>query len=801
VRGGSFAALLCTALTAVYAAGATASTTHARGAGGATGNTTRSGGALGATTSTTHADDASATTGNTTRSGGALGATASTTHADGASATASAPATGRTTSTALPSALVVFLSPGRAPAGSSESDVVEHELASIPTLSTGILSATQGSYTTAQMVLDITQGARVSSSAYKAAQPPFLTLPIPGTRAAAQATSAGAELPAGARPGSGGLGGGEASAAAPSQVEGWPAALARADSAPQLLDPGLLAAQIPGGAAYLPAAGVEAVDGVIAANRSGRVATVAVAAGTLAGSIDRLRAHHRLVVADLPVGSAGYADLRALAASRPPNELLIVVQRVPDEPNNAGAGQAGNELLWIGLAGVGGGGRTLTSQTTNQRGLVAAIDIGPTILRRLDLPIPADMRGRPIATDGALDRARLRELRSRLLVIGSRRLPAAEWLVAFWALLLAATRRLDTWRSRKSPNRARGGRPAPGAWAMRTGALAMLWTPVAVLLPAALEPTRDVELAMLVAVCFAFGALTDRLVRWPRAPLVPAVAAVLALTIDALAGTQLLMRSLLGPTPAFGARFYGIGNELKSGLAVLVFTAVAAALYPAVRSRRAATTMACAGVLLAVVEGSARIGAGVGGVILVSAGTAVATVMLLPGTLDRKRVLIVMAAPVVGLAALAALDLATAHGSGHFTGSVLDARSTGDIRDIVVRRYGAAWDELKNHLMPFATVIALTASAIAVRRREQICAPVASDPAWVAALAGGLAAGVIGALSEDSGPVLLVVAVFALGCVLSYLWGSPIVQPAPGVQPLSRTSRATAKPTLPVAFE
>ena len=48
------------------------------------------------------------------------------------------------------------------------------------------------------------------------------------------------------------------------------------------------------------------------------------------------------------------------------------------------------------------------------------------------------------------------------------------------------------------------------------------------------------------------------------------------------------MRSLLGPNPILGARFYGIGNELKSGLAVLVLAAVAAALYPAVRGRRAA---------------------------------------------------------------------------------------------------------------------------------------------------------------------------------------------------------------------
>jgi hypothetical protein len=249
--------------------------------------------------------------------------------------------------------------------------------------------------------------------------------------------------------------------------------------------------------------------------------------------------------------------------------------------------------------------------------------------------------------------------------------------------------------------------------------------------------------------------------------------ALVALTADALAGTQLLARSLLGPNPELGVRFYGIGNELKSGLAVLVFAAVASALYPAIRSRLTAGAMAVSGIVLAVIEGSARIGAGVGGVILVSAGTALATAMLLPGQLTRRRVLVVLVSPIAGLIALAALDLATAHGSGHYTGSVLHAHSAGEVRDIIVRRYTAAYDELKHGAMPFATALALLASALGVRHYRRLFAPVSADPAWLAALAGGLAAGVVGALTEDSGPVLLVVAVFALACVLSYLWGRP----------------------------
>jgi hypothetical protein len=233
------------------------------------------------------------------------------------------------------------------------------------------------------------------------------------------------------------------------------------------------------------------------------------------------------------------------------------------------------------------------------------------------------------------------------------------------------------------------------------------------------------------------------------------------------------MRSLLGPDPLLGARFYGIGNELKSGLAVLVLAAAAAALYPATRGRTAAAAMLGAGVVLAVVEGSARIGAGVGGVVLVCAALAVATIMLAPGALTRRRALVVLISPVVGLVALAAIDLATAHGSGHFTGSVLHARSAGDVRDIIVRRYKAAWDELKNHTMPVAAALALACAALGVQWHERLLGPVRADPAWLAAFAGGLTAGVVGALVEDSGPVLLVVAVFTLGCVAAYLWGRP----------------------------
>jgi len=601
------------------------------------------------------------------------------------------------------------------------------------------MSAAQGSYTTTQLMLDITQGSRVSTSAYSPGRPPALSL---------RARGAGAV------------------------VEEWQAALERAHNAPQVLEPGLLASQIPGGTGYAGVAGGNDQDGVAAANRGGQIVALSLgSAATLPARIAALGAREQLVVANLPAGAAGLSELRALSAARRAQELEIVVQRAPDAP--------GNELLWVAVGGLGGE-HTITSQSTNQRGLISAVDLAPTILRHLGLAIPDEMRGKPIELDGSFDGAYLRSFKARLLVIYGRRLGALACLFGAWALLMLAALALRRYRAR--------------AWAARVGGLALLWTPVAVLVPAAFAPGRGVEDALLVLVCFALGASSDRLLPWPRAPLAPAVVAVVALTVDALAGTQLLARSLLGPNPELGVRFYGIGNELKSGLAVLVLAAAAAALYPAVRGRRAATTMAVCGIVLAVIEGSARIGAGVGGVILVSAGTAVATVLLLPGRLTRKRGLIVLISPVVGLVVLAALDLTTAHGTGHYTGSVLHAHSAGEIRDIIVRRYTAAYDELRHGAMPFATAVALVVSALAVRHHRRLLAPVGGDPGWLAALAGGLTAGVIGALSEDSGPVLLVVAAGVLGCVLSYLWGRPAdVAVTPHNPDTTRATRSRAR--------
>ncbi|WP_205697221.1 hypothetical protein [Conexibacter sp. SYSU D00693] len=585
--------------------------------------------------------------------------------------------------------------------------------------SLGLTGAVQGRYSREQALLDVTQGARTSASAYDPEAVP--------------------ELELFGEDDGGGL------------ITGWLAARARAETAPADVVPGLLGSRVPGGIAYAGVRGRDNVEAVAAADRTGRIAAVSLgAADDVARRARALLGDHRLVVAALPSDATGDDAVARLRRARTPGELLVVLQSPPEA--------RAPQLLPTAIDGLAQGPGALTSRTTRLDGVVAAIDLAPTLLRHLRLPVPDEMSGQAIRAPGAPDADALRTLEGRLRVISARRFPALETLLAVWlVVLLAASIVADR----------RGVR-----FAYRTGALALLWMPSVLLLTAALRPARATEMAIVAGGSFVLGALTDRAARWPRGPLVPCAVAVVAYAVDLARGSDLVIRSLLGPNPRFGSRFYGIGNELEATLPVLLLLGLAVALMGRGRSVRSATVAGAAGATLGAVIGAGRLGADVGGVVTVGAGTAVAVLLLLPGALTAKRVVVAAAVPVLALVALAVLDLVTA-GDGHFTRTVLRAEDGADLWETVTRRYELAWGQLQRGLMPFATLVALLAIAWAVRRRDRLYAPLAGDPAWQAALGGGLAAGLLGALSNDSGPVLLLFATAVLAVATIYVRGDP----------------------------
>ncbi len=628
-----------------------------------------------------------------------------------------------------PRAVLAFLPKG----GDDNPDPILDRLDARPQLAIGLISATQGRYTPQQALLDITAGSRTSAAVYEPRTPPQLELVVGGD----------------------GTG----------FIFGWSKVLERAKTALAEIQPGMLASNIPGGAAYAGVRSRKNTEAVAAADVEGNVAAVSLGpAGNLAERAHRLLIRHRLVVVGLPTGNKGDAALGRLMRDRRGDDVLIVVQ----SPPRAFVPQ----LLPAGAALPGGGDGVLTSPTTRLHGVVAAIDVPVTILDGLGLPIPDNVKGQPITVEGTRDADTLRTLEARLKVVSGRRTPTIFALLFSWAALTLALGLVADRRGIRA--------------GMRVGGLAMLWVLPLLLLTGYLAPTRLAEIAIIAGGAFTLAALTDRFVRWPRGPLVPAVAGVVAYGLDLIFNSTLIIRSLLGVNPRSGSRFYGLGNELESTLVVLLMVALGTLLMSRAdfesarakfgagpgRSRKAAAFVVIVGLVAAVFVGAGQLGADVGGVITVGGGIAVMAVLMLPGTPSRRLIALALLAPILAVVGLALLDLATG-GNGHFTRTILQADSAGALWDVVVRRYTLAFNVLQTGAMPFITVLAILAAAYAVRYRERIYAPLRGSPAWRAALAGGLAASIVGALFNDSGPILLVFGVFVLACVTAYVRGDP----------------------------
>ena len=618
---------------------------------------------------------------------------------------------------AAPRAVLAFLPSG----GDDNPKPVLDRLDARPQLALGLVSATQGRYSPTQTLLDITAGSRTSAAVYDPVTAPALEL-VPG---------------------------GDGSGF----VFGWSKVLKRADTALAEITPGMLAGQIPGGAAYAGVTRRDHLDAVAAADRAGDVARVSLgAAADLPARVRALLRRYRLVVVGLPTSIKGDAALDQLIAERRPADLLIVMQTPP--PARA------PQLLPAAVIGIPGGGGALTSQTTHLPGIVAAIDFPVTILHQLGLPVPDGVKGQPMRAEGVRDSAGLKSVAARLRVVSGRRTPTLgvlmfTWLALALALALAADRR--------------GVRAA-----LRIGALAMFWVLPMLLVTGWIAPSRLGEMTIVTAGAFGLGALTDRLMPWPRAPLVPATATLVAYATDLAFGSPLIIRSLLGVNPRSGSRFYGLGNELEATLTVLLMVGLGALLWDRPRSRSSAAIVAVAGLVLCFFTGAAELGADVGGVITVGAGVAAAALLMLPGQISWRRIAVAALVPVAALATLAVLELATG-GNGHFTRTVLHADSSTALLDVFERRYTLAFNVFTLGAMPLIVVVSALAVAYGLRYRDRIYEPLSGSPGWFAAFIGGLTASIAGALFNDSGPLLFVFGVFVLACATAYVRGSPAI--------------------------
>lgn len=582
----------------------------------------------------------------------------------------------------------------------------------------GVTSPSIGSYSKRQMLLDMSAGTRIANSAYGK---PLGRL----------------DLEYGPRGG---------------RMVGWFYDRERAEGAPGDVFPGLFATTLENAGLHVGYAGVigfEQTEAAVAADRAGRVERVSLGTiGTFAQRTLALWNGADVVVARFPPDAAGLEALDRIVAARRPDDLIYAVRAPP--PGRV-------RLLPTGILGPGFRAKVLYSPTTRRTGLVAATDMAPTILDHLGVKEPKQMEGRVIEARSDGNAEDVRERMARLDVVVGRRGAALRTFGA--ALVLLG---IGLWSARR-----RAGLRA----AARISFLAVLWLPGVALVTAAVAPSRLAEMLALALGSVALGAITDRLVPWPLAPAVPAAIVFGAHAIDLARGSPLIGASLAGPNPKGGARFFGIGNELEAILSLEVLLGLGAAL-TLVKREYVPRMFALGCLIAAVVIGSGRLGADVGGVITLGAGAAGAVLASMGGRLTRRRIVIAALVPVAAVLGLVALDLLTS-GGAHLTRTVVHGNGVGEITDIIQRRFKISFNGLKNIPVAIVCAAGIVCMVLALRRRDRLYAPLRDHPAFMAGIWGSFSATVIGALSNDSGPVIFALGFLGLLFATGYVWGRP----------------------------
>ena len=515
-------------------------------------------------------------------------------------------------------------------------------------------------------------------------------------------------------------------------AEAWASALARAEGAPADLVPGLLAATLEQGGVAAQATAGAGRSSVIAADREGEVRVVPPCAEC----------------SGLIVAAGGVGDAQRIAAALEPGDLLIAFERPPADDDRQ---------LALALAGLGPG--IALSDSTRLDGLVLSTDLAPTILERFGLPIPDEMEGRPLSTAARDDAAgAAQKLDDRLAAVSPRRGEAVGVNLVIW-VALAGVAGL-----------------AFGARGLRAGlqllALSAAYLPFVLLVSAAIEPSEAGERLIAGVGSPALALATLRVVGGWGALAVACAVTVGSEAVDVILGSPLTSRSLLGPNPALGVRFYGIGNELEAVLACLVLLGTGAAL-AAWRPRASPRMVAAAFVVTALLAVGAfapgPFGADVGAAIGIPAGAAVAVAVALRA--GRRRALLILAAAPAALVVIALLDLVLG-GDAHLSRSVLEAGGLDEVGQVAERRLRLCAESFTRYATSPALWAAAALIVAGVAERRRVSAWFDGAPAARAGLLGAVAATLVGTLANDSGAMLLMIGTALTSLGAGYAWAT-----------------------------
>ena len=374
-----------------------------------------------------------------------------------------------------------------------------------------------------------------------------------------------------------------------------------------------------------------------------------------------------------------------------PTNLIIVSSFPPEEAHRYPV--AWTRLTPVVVYGPNFGAGLLTSATTRTPGLIANVDIAPTLLQLYHAPIPRTMVGRPIQVT-----AQTLPTEKRMATVARKEFVSAlgeavmTWgliPITLICLLLIVVGMVQ--RRRAGPEAARR-----FAWAI---VLLQNLTAATLIAPILIPPTAEEYTLRLVA---WMGGLTVACYLLARSmkvspPVASSVILIALLAADTCMGQSLQKDSLLCSDAVSGLRYYGIGNEYLGPLLASALSGLFALLDdrgvgfpPDAAGRSMRWLIAIAWLSLTVVLGWPDWGANAGSLACTGAGFGVGLALL-----KGRRITVGLAALCIacGLAlafCFGAIDAMHSGGATSHAGAALQAaaggRGPGYLAEIIVRK-------------------------------------------------------------------------------------------------------------------
>jgi len=369
---------------------------------------------------------------------------------------------------------------------------------------------------------------------------------------------------------------------------------------------------------------------------------------------DTSRAHRRMASPEASRAALLRADAtleRLLASVRWERSRVIVLspwaRRASQQP-----------LAPIIVAGEGVPRGYLSSPSTRREALVCSVEVAPSVLAYLGLPVPPGLTGRAMTfiEDASPERAALLARRNRIygqLLAG--RTPAGVVLSVLESVGMVLGLAYLWWRRGQAGT-------VLGRWALMPLILPATWLTAMVVGPL-MQPGEAAPwsrlavaggLALAVVVLYATTRLSARWLVVGCAALTCAV-----LVVDQWLGGFVASHSLLGYSPVVAGRFYGLGNELMSVLTGAALLALGlsckAECWPRWEGRLATGAAIVVGVFTV---GMPFWGANFGGTLTVATGLWTLWMLMTMSTPTVRRALVLLGAVLASVVICVAADLA-----------------------------------------------------------------------------------------------------------------------------------------------